>query len=90
MSRLPDFNTDEEAASFFDTHSVADYWEEMEPVEEISISLPRPQKRLVTLQFYPRLLDEIKRIASEEGIPYQLLIQRWLGEKLDALRGVSG
>lgn len=90
MPRLPEFKTDEEAAEFFDTHTVADFWDEMEPVEEITINLPRPPKRLVTLQFYPRLLDEIKRIASERGVPYQLLIQRWLGEKLDALRGASG
>lgn len=90
MPKLPELKTDAEAAEFFDTHTVADYWYEMEPVEEVTINLPRPPKRLVTLQFYPRLLDEIKRIASERSVPYQLLIQQWLGEKLEAQRGVSG
>ena len=46
------------------------------------LTSPRPARRLVTIQLYSGLLDEIKLIAATEGIPYQALIQRWLVEKL--------
>ncbi len=82
MPKLPEFQNDQEAYEFFETHSVADYWDEMEPVEDVRVDLPRPPKHLVTLWFYPHLLDEVKRIAEREHVPYQALIQKWIADRL--------
>lgn len=82
MAKLPEFENDQEAYEFFESHSIADYWEEMEPVEDVRIGLPRPPKHLVTLRFYPHLLDEVKRIAEQEHVPYQILIQKWVADRL--------
>ena len=89
MPKLPEFKSDREAYEFFETHSVADYWEEMEPVEDMRIDIPRPPRRLVTLRFYPYLLDEVKRIAERERVPYQVLIQKWIADRLSQERLAS-
>jgi predicted DNA binding CopG/RHH family protein len=89
MTKLPEFKTDQEAYEFFEEHSVADYWEEMEPVEDVRIDIPRPPQHLVTLRFYPNLLDEVKRIAEQEHVPYQVLIQKWVADRLSEERQAS-
>ncbi len=86
MAKLPKFKNDQEAYEFFESHSMADYWEEMEPVEDVRIDLPRPPKHLVTLRFYPYLLDEVKRFAEQEHVPYQVLIQKWVADRLSEER----
>ncbi len=32
-SQIPDFNSREEEAHFWDTHSFADYWDAMKPIQ---------------------------------------------------------
>ena len=32
-SRIPEFKTIEEEAEFWDTHDLADYWDELKPVK---------------------------------------------------------
>ena len=45
--KLPEFETDEEAADFFDTHSAAPYLDQMEEVtDQVTVNLaPRRAKR---------------------------------------------
>lgn len=44
--KLPNFNSYEEAVEFFDTHSMSDYWDEMEEVEmELSPALKEKLER---------------------------------------------
>ncbi len=42
--KLPDFETDEEFAEFFDSHSSADYWDEFETIEDVEIKRPANKK----------------------------------------------
>lgn len=86
MPKIPEFKSDIEAAEFFDTHSMADYWDDMEPVEEVIINIPRMAKSLVTLPISQNLLKEIKQIANERGLPYQTLVRQWLAEKVNQER----
>jgi len=76
---LPRFPSAEEEAEFWETHSVADYWDQMEPAKVVSGG---PRKKLISIRLDPAYIDQIKRIASRKGIPYQTLIQMWLAEKL--------
>lgn len=76
---LPHFNGAEEEATFWETHSVADYWNQMEPVE---VKAERQRKKLISIRLDPVYLEQIKQVANRKGIPYQSLIQMWLVEKL--------
>lgn len=82
MAKLPEFKTDEDAADFFDTHSTVDFWDDLEPVEDVTISIPHLPRSLVTLPLSEKLLEEIKQLAREEGIPYQRLVRQWLAERV--------
>ena len=78
---LPEhFNSAEEAGEFWDTHSGADYEEYMIPVEvEIALK-PRVNKVRVA----PDLLDQTRKLARQQGVSAETLINIWVKEKLAA------
>jgi predicted DNA binding CopG/RHH family protein len=78
--KLPDFISDEEFAEFVETHDMADYLDEFEEVKNMKFK--RPTKRPITMKVYPYILEEIKRLAAEKGMPYQTLIGQWLAERV--------
>jgi predicted DNA binding CopG/RHH family protein len=83
MLELPDFKNDEEAAAWFDTHDTAAY---MESMEETTKSFDVERTPFPTKPMEVRLradfLEAIQQAAEREGVPYQMLVQRWLREKL--------
>ena len=83
MSKLPNLTTDKEVTTWFDTHDTPDYIDEMEMADEI---FPVIRTEFTThpldLRLRTDFLDAIETLAEQRGIPYQLLIQRWLREKL--------
>ena len=81
MAKIPKFKTLEEESEFWDTHSVMDYWDEMEPVEGPFIDA-RPPKKLVSIRLDPSLIAAAKRIARMKGIGYQTLLRMWAYEGL--------
>lgn len=78
---LPEsFTTLDEAAAFWDTHSSADYEDEMKAVDvEVEIS---------TSEFYypidKETVDRLREQARREGVSAEELLQRLLREKLTA------
>lgn len=70
----------EEAAEFWDTHSVADYWDEMEEVE-IEVSIPR-RKRVALASGIAKQIDTV---AQREGISVETLVNLWLAERLQTV-----
>jgi predicted DNA binding CopG/RHH family protein len=80
--KMPKFKTEEEFARFVDEHDLAEYQEDLEEVEDIKINISKQTKTMISLRIYPYLLDKIKQIAAEKGMPYQALIQQWLAEKI--------
>lgn len=82
MPNLPVCQTDEEEAEFWDTHSTADYWDEMEPATDVTIHVSRLPHRLISLPLSQALFTDIKRIAEERGIPYERLVRQWLTERV--------
>lgn len=89
MSKLPKFKSEEEFAKFVENHDMAEYWDEFEDIPQMKIGLPRPTKKALTMRIYPYLLEQIKRLAAERGVPYQVLIQQWLTEKVREERRAS-
>jgi hypothetical protein len=78
---LPDdFQTLEELSDFWDTHSSADYEDDMEPVEaQIDLSSSK-----VYCPVAKDLLRQVRRQARQQGVSTETLINLWLQEKLRA------
>lgn len=71
--------TDREVGDFWDAHSVADYWDELEPVELRKRPLPRT---VVTLRLAPQAVSALRSVARRRGVGFSILARTWLVERL--------
>lgn len=71
--------SDREVAEFWDAHSVAEYWNELEPVETKAKPAPR---RVVTLRLDPGAAEALQALARRRGTNYSTLVRVWLAERL--------
>lgn len=78
--KIPVFETDEQAAEFWETHDFADYAEATEAVAAVSFA-PLPLKQ-VCLRLSPTQIECAKRIAASKGIGYQTLLRMWIAERM--------
>jgi hypothetical protein len=77
--RIPAFNTIEEEAEFWDTHSFTDFKEELVPVEvRVGGALSSPLS--VRLDQDDR--QELDRRAREMGVGPSTLVRMWVKERL--------
>lgn len=70
------FKSIDEAANFWDTHSVADYADQLKEVPDVEISIVRRHFRVEK-----HLARRIDRIARQRGVSPETLINLWLNEK---------
>lgn len=82
-SKLPDFNkmSYEEEAKFWDTHSFADFWDELEDVE-IVFDLKKPRDETLIVRLQKEFKDRLERVARSKGLNISTLARMWLLEKL--------
>jgi hypothetical protein len=77
--RIPAFQNVEEEAMFWDTHSVVDFPDELQPTSiRVSTRLSAP----LTVRLDPVDRAEITRRAKEQGIGPSTLIRIWVKERL--------
>ena len=83
---LPDhFNSLEEAGEFWDTHSGADYEEYMIPVD-----FDGDLKWIVEeFRVAYDVMRQVRKIAREQGLSTEALINLWLQQKVFDHRGAS-
>ncbi len=75
---LPEnFDSMAEAAEFWDTHSLADYWEE---TQEVEIEVRAPRRRWVPLA--AELSTQMAERARREGVSVETLVNLWVAERL--------
>ncbi len=67
----------EEIGEFWDTHSLADYWDETQEVEIEVRALPR--RRIVVA---PDLFEKLALQARIQGLSPETLANLWLAERL--------
>lgn len=77
--RIPSFNTIEEAAAFWDTHSVTDFEDEFTPVE---LTVGKHLSAPLSVRLDPRDRAEIDRQAQAKGVDPSTLIRMWVKEHL--------
>jgi hypothetical protein len=74
------FPTMEAAAEFWDTHSLADYWDVTEEVDfEVHL---RNRRYLVAVA--PELAEKLAVEAHQRGLSTETLVNLWLSERLQA------
>jgi hypothetical protein len=76
--RIPEFGSDEEAAEFWDTHSLSDYMEDVEPVENVSFGQVHVEVRLRLL---PSEFDRLRRMAVARGTDVRTMLSGWIRER---------
>ena len=85
-SRIPRFKTVEEEAEFWDTHSLADYEDELEEVPDVQFVVTRAKpKKGITVRLEEDLLDTLRTEAHAKGIGPSTLIRMWVLEHLREL-----
>jgi len=62
-----------------DTDKMIDKGELIE-AKDVKIRIPS-KKTAITMTIYPALLQRIKKLAEEQQMPYQSLINQWLAER---------
>ncbi|MBM3134293.1 MAG: hypothetical protein FJZ89_03205 [Chloroflexi bacterium] len=72
------FKSIEEAAEFWDSHDLADYWDLTQEVRfEVDI-----QRRVFLTAIEPALAKKLTVLAHKQGISTETLINVWLTEKV--------
>ncbi len=70
-------HTLEEVANFWDTHSLADYWDQ---THEVEFGIRAKRRRRVTLD--PPIYAKVEAEARVRGILPETLVNLWLAERL--------
>ncbi len=76
---IPQTDSIEELARFWDTHDLTDFQDELEEVQAPVFVRPADQ---VTIRLEPGELEAVGRIARAEGLEPRSLIRGWVVEKL--------
>jgi predicted DNA binding CopG/RHH family protein len=82
-SRIPKFASIQEAAEFWDTHSLADFADEFEEVQDVQFVVTRGEpKKALTVRLPQTTVAALTREASEKGIGPSTLVRMWILERL--------
>ncbi|HRJ42189.1 MAG TPA: CopG family antitoxin, partial [Caldilineaceae bacterium] len=77
------FRTEEELADWVDTHDTAEYMDEMEDADEtFVVKRTHFTTKPLDVRLRTDLFAAIVDAAERRGIPYQMLVQTWLRERV--------
>lgn len=71
--------TREELAKFWDTHSLADYWDEFRPVK---VRFAKNLSQGITIRFDEKTLSKLRIKAQKKGIGPTTLARMWILDRL--------
>ena len=75
---IPETDSIEELARFWDTHDLADFEGQLEEVSEPVFE----RQTVMKVQLAPQEADAIEQIAKSKGVGSAALIKEWLLEKI--------
>lgn len=76
--KLPQIDSIEELARFWDSHDLTAFEDELEEVTAPVFE----QETAVTIQLRPEEAEAVKKLATSQGVPDNELIYQWVREKL--------
>jgi hypothetical protein len=81
-TKIPQTDSIEELAQFWQTHDVTDFEDQLEEVQE-PIFEQSPQI-VFTIQLPVKEVEVIRRIAKSNGVEQSTLVRQWVLEKVHA------
>ena len=88
-SPLPTFQTDQEAAKYFESHSVAGLWDKLPKVPRAK-PLPALARKIrdrharakspISLRLAPEQIAAAKHFAAAKSVGYQTQLRMWIAE----------
>jgi predicted DNA binding CopG/RHH family protein len=87
--RLPKFRSDDEAAEYFETHSVANIWDRMrettpaKPSKKLAKNIQdrhRQAKSPISIRLDAHQIAVAKKIAAAKSVGYQTQLRMWIAE----------
>jgi predicted DNA binding CopG/RHH family protein len=78
--KIPHTDSIAELATFWDTHDLTDFADELEEVPESVFE--RRAEETVTIHLPAAEIEAVKRLAEAKGMEHTTLIQEWVREKL--------
>jgi predicted DNA binding CopG/RHH family protein len=78
-SKIPDFQSREEEAEFWDTHDFTEFLDETRPVK---LRIGKQLSEGLTIRLDRQDREELERRASEQGIGPSTLVRMWIKERL--------
>ena len=84
---LPETDSIEELAEFWDTHELTDFEDQL---EEVSAPVFRRRAKVgVHIRLAPDEIEAAERIARSEGSDLRALLHAWVVEKLNEVRSTQ-
>jgi predicted DNA binding CopG/RHH family protein len=88
-SPLPKFQSNQDAAEYFESHSVASVWDQLPEVPQVKLS-PALAKKIrdrharakspISLRLAPEEIAAAKLIAAAKSVGYQTQLRMWIAE----------
>ncbi len=82
MSKIPQIDSIEELARFWDSHDLTDFEEDLEEVKEGVFD--RSEQPVVRIRLHQEQAQALRRIAESRGMDEAELVKEWVSEKLRA------
>lgn len=82
MAKLPKIINEEEWADFVDTHDMADYWDDMIPVDSKEFRIVRRRKTLVGLEIPTKTMEKVRQLAKQKKKAPEKMLQQWVTQRL--------
>lgn len=76
---MPDFASREDMAEWFDTHDMADHWDELKPVK---VRFAKNLSEGLHIRLDPGSLAQLRTVAHEKGVGPTTLARMWILEHL--------
>ncbi len=81
MKKIPEFKSESEERSFWETHDSSDYLD-WSNAEQVVFSNLKTTTKAISLRLPESMLAQIKVEANKRDVPYQSLMKMWLSEHL--------
>jgi len=79
---IPEMKSYEQIADFWDTHSLADYWNQTEPAE---FDIVPEARRRYLVAIDPDILSRVQPVARQRGLHTESLVNLFLEQYLHQL-----
>ena len=77
--RIPDFASRDEEAAWWDSHSIVDYLDELEPVR---LKFAKQLSSPIAVRLNTNDRAQLTKLANDQGVGTSTLIRMWVKERL--------